>query len=114
MIVSDQMQSQDILSSCLGTLESDYLALETARWQQHLNSTGTHGYNPDLQADLENLRKNIGMLTAQCNQIQERMQSTAVKMPPWVPCMLQNPGLVTPYPDPESMLLWQMQMQAGA
>mmetsp|Transcript_115433 Transcript_115433/g.216157 ORF Transcript_115433/g.216157 Transcript_115433/m.216157 type:complete len:349 (-) Transcript_115433:240-1286(-) len=112
-----QRQWQDTLVHRLGALEG---AMEAARWQQQLSSLGTNGYNPDLRADLEHLRKGIGMLAAQCNQIQERMQTTAAKMPtpslpaPYMANMLPNPSVGRPYPSPDSLQLWQMQMQMQA
>jgi len=112
-----QRHWQDTLVNRLGALEEDYMALENARWQQQVNTlAAATGNRPDLQADLESLRKGIGMLAAQCSSIQQRMHTKSSKIPPYmVGSLLQNSSAGKAYPNsPDSVqqLLWQLQMQA--
>mmetsp|Transcript_65785 Transcript_65785/g.117256 ORF Transcript_65785/g.117256 Transcript_65785/m.117256 type:complete len:354 (-) Transcript_65785:303-1364(-) len=109
-----QHQYQETLRHCLGAVEGGFMTIEAARWQQQMSPMATNGYNPELRADLENLRQGIKMLAAQCNQIQERMQAAPAKLPTYAGSMLQESGMGKPFPIPGSMQLLQMQMQNGA
>jgi len=109
-----QHQYQETLRHCLGAVEGGFMTIEAARWQQQMSPMATNGYNPELRADLENLRQGIKMLAAQCNQIQERMQAAPAKLPTYAGSMLQESSMGKPFPSPGSMQLLQMQMQNGA
>lgn len=116
MLSQHQRHWQDTLNNRLGALEEDYLALEAARWHQPSGAAGANALSPDLKADLESLRKGIGFLAAQCNQIQQRMHTMGSKTPQsHTAGLMQQNGMNKPYTSSESLhLLLQMQMQLQA
>jgi len=106
------LNQQNTFNQRLALLEGDYLGLTTAPWQQQVGAMETNGSHSDLRAELVSLSQGIGMLTAQCNDIQERMQTSTCKGPPsYVTGMGQASNMSKPFPGPETMdLLWHMQM----
>jgi len=106
------MNQQNTFNQHLALLEGDYLGLTTASWQQQVGAMETNGSHSDLRTELVSLSQGIGMLAAQCNDIQERMQTSTSKGPPsYVVGMRQESNMSKPFPSPETMsLLWQMQM----
>lgn len=106
------LNQQNTFNQRLALLEGDYLGLTTAPWLQQVGAMETNGSPFDLRAELVSLSQGIGMLTAQCNDIQKRMDTSTCKGPPsYVTGMGQASNMSKPFPGPETMgLLWHMQM----